>query len=224
MGANMTTFMNIAITCPNCHEEFTGEILTSTNTLGGQTTDFRSLAAGFQPEVAMMQTCPRCGFTAFEEEFKGAISAELSTMIAERITPYAANEKAEPWRRFEYAAWIAEWRDRPELEVAHLFLLAGWVCADATVHAAASLDDLSEEFYRRQAIEHFEKALEKGHVPTVQRANIAYLIGEQYRRTNDSPAAEAWYDQAIQWVQDGSRDEGILDLAEQQKTSPRERL
>lgn len=215
----MTTLMQLHLTCPNCRHEFETQAWASTNTFGGQTTDFRSLASGMQFLALEIHTCQVCGYTARAQQFEGEPpSKEVSTLIKERLTPLVRDERAMPWRRYEYAAWIAEWEGRTALDVGDFYLRAAWCCADDSVEGEGD----SESYYRRMAIDYFERAIESGGVDPSNVPVVTYLIGEQYRRLGEPEHAAPWYERAIE--DGGASGSGpfLIELARQQKTNPQE--
>src|SRR5258708_32638578 len=93
----MTTYNTIEILCPGCKTHIRINVLTSTNSVGGQETDFQTHAIGFSPLPLMINTCPRCGYTgdchAFGEQvcvpdaLKQALCADYTPIVAARGVP-----------------------------------------------------------------------------------------------------------------------------------------
>lgn len=192
----MTTIAPAMKTCPACHLAFQTLQLQSTNTFGQRTTDFYQFNGGMQALPYEVHTCPSCGFTGFDEAFEqDQVDESIVGLVNERIKPQVTTEQPTGGRRFEYAAWISIWERRSPLETAWLFLKAAW---------CYSLDEEPEQEleYRRQAITHFERAMEDAGVPTNEEVNYCYLIGELYRRVGDSAKATLWFDRAIRVAPD----------------------
>lgn len=215
----MTTFFPMKLTCPNCAKEFSVQILGSTNNFGGRTTDFRPIAAGSQPITAYLHTCPRCGFTGGRRRYGEPVGPRLAAFIAERITPLVRDEQPVAWRRFEFAAWIEREQDGDPEQIADYYLHAAWCCEDDGV---AEVEE-NNQYYRRQAIEYFERALEHGKVAAENTGVVTYLIGELYRRVGEPETAAVWYDKAIELSRSMGQEQ-IAELAGRQKTDPQERM
>jgi hypothetical protein len=194
--------------CPNCKDKFTVNVPMSC-TRAGTDTDFRPLYIGGDITELLIHTCHRCGFTGHEEEFGAKVAAEVSTLIAQRLTPLVRDERSPSWRSYEYAAWIAEWRRMGERTVAEYYLRASWCCRTAWGNSLVDTD----EYYRRKAIEHFQRALDTGAVEADEIDVITYLIGELHRRAADFAEASRWLRQAVE-LADGKADrQWVADLA-----------
>nr|WP_179342293.1 DUF2225 domain-containing protein [Streptomyces sp. alain-838] len=216
----MTTIYPHDFDCPNCGTRFQSYVTHSTNTFGGVTSDFRPLAGGSQPDRGLIHTCDSCGFTGGADAFTGTVDEKVSRLIAERITPLVRDERSSASRRFEYAAWIATWRDHAPDKVGDLYLRAAWAWGDEPEVESTE----GQEYLRRQAIEHFERAIEGDSVTGTDAQVIRYLIGEQYRRVGEPEAAARWYDRVVAEAGSDPEQRRIADLARQQKTDPQEYL
>jgi uncharacterized protein len=223
-SANMTTMERVEFTCPNCSTAFSSYVLMSTNSFGGQQTDFRKIAAGYQPLQFLIHGCPSCGFSGFGKDFErnedllphSSFPQELSKLINERLRPLAPEERT-PWRKFEHAAQISIWMDKPSEETAQLFLMAAHACADE----GASEEDA---YNRAQAIEFFRKALDKGEIRPEHVPQVTYLVGELYRRIDLIDEATKWLERAEMLAATHSDLEWLVELAKQQRTDPQEYL
>jgi uncharacterized protein (DUF2225 family) len=221
----MTEMEPVELTCPNCSTVFSSEVLMSTNTYGGQQTDFREIAAGYQPLQFLIHGCPGCGFSGFDDDFESdegrpphsSFPKELSKLINERLRPLTPDERTPPWRRFEHAAQISIWMDKPSEETARLFLMAAHACADAE----ASKEEADN---RAQAIEFLRKALDKGEIQAELIPRVTYLVGELYRRIDLIDEAKKWLERAEMLAATHSDLEWLVELAKQQRTDPQEYL
>ncbi len=101
--------------------------------------------------------------------------------------------------------------------VARTYLTAAWCCDD---------DNMTEEesSYRRHAIEHYETALREGTLPISEVAPVTYLIGELYRRVGETEEAARWFDRVPDAAAPLPAPQWLIDLAEAQKTNPRDVL
>jgi hypothetical protein len=212
----MTTFGETVLDCPNCGAAFSVKVLTGTDNSGGQTTDFRQVAAGVQPLDGFIHTCPRCGLTGAQEAFDEPVTATLAPFIAERLTPLVRDEPPHPWQRFEYAALIAKEQGTSRADIADLYLHAAWCCAAR----GTSATEENEKNYRRQAIDNFEGALARNEIESESKATITYLVGELYRRVGEPEAAATWFNAAIRLTAPDSEGSFLADLARRQMTAP----
>jgi uncharacterized protein (DUF2225 family) len=213
----MTTFREVDLNCPCCGNRFESSTWGSTNTLGQETTDLYQYARGYQPLPLYIHTCDRCGYTGYRDDFQETeISEKVKELIKEKLTPLAMDEEAFPGQRYECAAWIAEWREIPSLAIGNLYLRAAYCCC---VYDENRED---ESRYRRQAIKHFENAIQKKEVPEDQIAAYTYLIGELYRRVGERENAGVWFDQVPELVGQDPEKEWLVKAANQQKTDPKE--
>ncbi len=216
----MTTIFPRDFDCPNCRTTFQSYVTGSTNNLGGVTTDFREIASGSQPDGGFIHTCDNCGFTGSTDAFEGLVDEKVSRLIAERITPLVRDERSSTSRRFEYAAWIAKWRGHDAEKIGSLYLRAAWAWGDEPEVESTE----GQEYLRRQAIEHFERAVEDNCVTGEHAQTIKYLIGEQYHRVGESEAAARWYDRVVEEAGNDPEQRPLADLARQQKSDPQEFL
>jgi uncharacterized protein len=190
----VTTFRAEEVDCPVCETLVEIKVLMTTNTFGGQDTDFRTHAAGYDPLHIAISICPTCGFSGFELAFKQPPSLDPSqkSRIRDTLKP-EADERGRIRTSVKYAnaARIALWHTQPLENVADLFLRAAWCCADER-------DADGERTYRLAAIEHFEQALDKSALQIENRYALEYLIAELYRRIGDAETANARFDELIE--------------------------
>ena len=215
----MTRIVEATFTCPNCECEFPVEALAGTN-VGAVTTEFRRLAIGIQPEPYLVHTCPTCGLSGWDSAFEDTVSTVASQLIAEHLTPLVRDGEVPAWRRYEYAARVAEWRDAPDEDVAHLYLGAAWCYDDENEDSGGELAD----GYRRQAIAFNQRALESGQLAGNQQAEITYLVGELYRRVGDVEQAGQWLHMVDELVEPDEIGARIATLAKRQRTAPEDML
>jgi uncharacterized protein len=110
---------------------------------------------------------------------------------------------------------VAEWRGEEPRQIGEFFLRAAWCCVDER-------DTEAERYFRRKAAWAFERALVDGRVPRDERAVLTYLVAELWRRIGDVRKAATWFDAVPTELLDPARQHWILDLARQQRVSPRE--
>jgi uncharacterized protein (DUF2225 family) len=213
----MTTFNHTEVTCPCCGKKFETTILISTNTFGGQTTDFQSRAVGFSPLPLIINTCPQCGFSGGISDFEDSklLPEPLKAKIRAELTPLIQVQPPDCGTKYEFAAHIAEWEDAGPFTIADLYLKAAWCANDNSQHEP-------EMKYRHLAIEYFQKWLDHTDLADPQRLTIIYLIGELYRRVGDESLARKWFDRAIDEAGADFKNQRIAEIAKQQRDDPQE--
>lgn len=206
----MTTHATVDLTCPNCATAFADDVLMSYTRVGTDT-DFRPQVAGMDILAYMIHTCPGCGFSGHEDDFSGTVSEEVSRLIAERLTPLVRDERSDASHRYEYAAWVAQWRAESDRAIADFYLRASWCSRDSY----GGVHDDQEPYYRSKAIEHFERALDAG-TTGAETCAITYLIGELHRRNGEFDDARTWFDRAVARVSGDAEQAWVADLARKQ--------
>jgi uncharacterized protein (DUF2225 family) len=196
----MTTFVEIHLTCPACRTQFASRLITSCGNRG-QDTDFRPHYWGLDPLPHFVHTCPSCEFSGLTDDF-----VEPGTE-AERVDhdepPARPFDDTPGSRKYELAAERYAAAQQPEHRlVGDLYLRASWC---ARLEAAPA----REASLQRQAILHFEAALEDPDLGRDERAVITYLAGELYRRVGCFDFAQAmlarcseleWPEEELGWL------------------------
>ena len=150
------------------------------------------------------------------DDFKGRkVNKRLKCLISENITPLLNNKEGISLKkRFEHAAWIAEWRNCSSKDVGSLYLRAAWCCDDGK--------EKEEQYYRLKTISFFERALQRNEIHRDKVALYTYLIGENYRRVGEQDRAAWWFDRVIASAGSSQQTAWLVNLAHQQKTNPKE--
>lgn len=211
----MTTMHPIELVCPVCNTELEGRIIRSTNTFGGQTTDFHTMAVGFDVLDFVITTCHKCGFTDYSSDFgkKYTITDDLRNFIENELTPHTG-ARLQTSLKYKFAALLSEFTDADVMITANNYLRAAWFATDKT-------DEIS---YRLAAIEFFKKGLESGQLPESEAITITYLIGELYRRIDEKELATTWFNRAIREGERRGDEESlrIVEIATQQRDDPKD--
>jgi tetratricopeptide (TPR) repeat protein len=186
----------------------------STNTVDRRT-DFHPVTAGYPPIPLQISICPTCGYSGSIADYESPveITPEIKKKIAAELTPQIKDGIPNQAIGYAFAARIAEWEGAEAIRIADLFLLAAWCAVDEY----EAVDDIP---HRLSAIEYFKRALEEDQVPSENRQNVTYLIGELYRRVGDVAQAGEWFDKAI-GLPDNDQ---ITKLARQQRDDPKETM
>jgi len=214
----MTTLAETEILCPCCGSTYESIGWASTNTLGPFSTDLHTRASGSDPLRYEAHTCPKCGYTIpWGEEFDiPPVSDEVKILVRNNITPIIQERRISHRLKYEFLAWIAEWRGKTPYEIGFYYLKAAW-CAD-DCHAK---DD--EMYYRSQAVKYFELELKDPHPgKKYECAVLFYLIGENYRRLGETGKADVWFSKVPKMVKKEKKNYWIAKLAKQQRKNPKE--
>lgn len=213
----MTALRRIELRCPSCGHEFESQAVVSTNAFGGKRTDFHERAAGTQPLPYQVHMCDQCGYSGAERDFTE--QTDISPLVREHVWSELSPRVSIPMtgsEKYEAAAKVAEWQGADPRHIADLWLRAAWCCVDEG-------DTEAERYYRRLAAWSFEQALEfYDSVPREERAVLAYLVGELWRRIGDLRQANAWFALVPEEVVDTARQQWIIDAARRQQTAPQE--
>lgn len=216
-GDKMTTFHVIQHDCPCCGEETDVSILTSTNTFGGQLSDFHTMAAGWPPLPLQMSTCETCGFSGYANDFtKPTLDEALKQRIRYEITPMIGQQALGAGRRYELYALIREMAGDDEWQMANHYMRATWAAFDERTS--------NQSTYREFALQFFLKAYDKGLIPNGDLPAITYLIGELYRRLDDTDHAAEWFNKVEEKAKSDPAWEKMAAIAVRQRDNPQERL
>jgi uncharacterized protein (DUF2225 family) len=131
--------------------------------------------------------------------------------LSPRVTPGVLGSD-----KYDAAARVAVWEGADQRHIGDLWLRAAWCCVDEG-------DVEAERYYRLRAAWAFEKALAYyDTVPREDRAVLAYLVGELWRRVGDVAKANSWLARVPDEVWDPDEQQWILEAASRQRTDPRE--
>lgn len=212
----MTTLSETQIQCPICSRFFKTEIVMSTNQMG-QHTDFKPVVGGVPSYHFFIHTCPSCGFSGYEDDFKRSYNALFKEKVRAHLSGKVAGKNLSGSDKYLLAAWCAENLKRKKSEIADLYLRAAWCAEDEE-------ERKKESEAREKAAVLFEKALSIGEVPSEQRAAITYLVGELKRRIGKTKEAAVWFDKVKSEVKDAKEQAWILAAAKQQKKNPKQNM
>jgi len=161
--------------------------------------------------------CSECGYSGGEADF--AAPTEVSPILKQQVLRELAPLRPSPIcgsEKYEAAAKVAQWQGMEARHVADLLLRAAWCCVDEG-------DVEAERYFRRHAAWKFEEALGAyDAVPREERAVLAYLVGELWRRIGNTKKATRWFESVPGEVVDLQNHQWVMDAAEQQKLNPRE--
>ncbi len=128
------------ITCPVCRQVFTAVTCSGANTDEGVDRDLFGRASGPQPEYYRIATCPRCGYSGYETDFResGVVPADVRNRILKRpqltlpkgFTPASDPLDLDAAVRYELAITCYQWQKRSDEALAWLHLRAAWIQRD----------------------------------------------------------------------------------------------
>ena len=214
----MTTLNLIELTCPVCENAFRSQTVVATNAFGGKRTDFHERAAGMQPLPYFVHMCTHCGYAGVERDFSEQIDLgdEIRGHVWSDLATALLRELPSGSLKYDHAAKVAEWQGNDPRYLADLYLRAAWCCVDER-------DIEAERYFRRKAAARFAEALEQfDGVAIEERAVITYLIGELWRRIGNDDRALEWFDKVPDEVTEPVAQAWVLEVAQQQRESPRE--
>jgi len=214
----MTTLRPIELRCPICTTGFTSRAVQSTDSLGGEATDFRARSVGVQPLPCFVHRCERCGYAGTEEQFseEASVRPGLEGRVWDELAPRLGPELPTGSEKYEFAAMVAAWQSESPRRVADLWLRAAWCATDE--------DDVEgERYFRRHAVWAYEQALASyDGVDRDDRAIVTYLVGELWRRIGDERRAGEWFDKVPGEITGPTKDQWLVKAARQQKEAPQE--
>lgn len=142
--APATTTNRVEVTCPVCTASFTAPQLMSTNSFGGQDTDFMVRARGAQPLLLAPVTCVTCGYSGYLDGFdragpppspasppaddalKAAIRQEKRLQLPVPLPATDTFQALPPWARYDLIAQVYRLQNREERAIARQWQNAAW--------------------------------------------------------------------------------------------------
>jgi hypothetical protein len=181
----MTTMRQTTETCALCGTINHRHMLTSYNTFGGQDTEFRSFAIGFDPLALQVHSCLKCGYAGYR--ISEGVTDELRPKI-ERLMK-RINSAGTPGGDIPYVrmALLAELRKADDEMVGELWLRAAWMAEDAGKVEEAIL-------FRTNAAARLAQWLTAATTAAVD-TNLGMKLlrlGEIYRRVGEFEQATWW--------------------------------
>lgn len=160
----------------------------------------------------LVHTCPACGWSG-QGEHPQPVPESVRQFVRERITTRLSGKPPAPWRRWEFHALIQEAAGAGDFEIGGIYLIAAQ-CA----RLGGQFEE--EKKYRRQSIDHYILALKEGEVPEDVLYKTTYLVGELYRRVDDTWKSKEWFQKVLDMDLEHDRRKFFVDLTHQQMTNP----
>lgn len=215
----MTTFFNQELVCPVCGTVFQTQVLGSANQFD-LATDLKPLTMGVPYYMFVVHTCPECFFSGTVEEFECGIEAATADRIRQEMEFWRRKlgpVEPTPAHSYMLAGFCALVMAKPPHIVADLFLAASW-CADDD-----SMPEFADEL-RKEALTHFQTALNSPQLPDRERARVCYIIGELLRRLGREKEAHEFFKRVKLEVVDPAEQEWLIKGAERQMREPADRF
>lgn len=133
----MTTMQKTTEVCALCGTVNYRSVLTSYNNFGGQDTEFRPFAIGFDPLALLVHSCWQCGYTGYRisEGVNESIRPSLDLLMNDlKHGKICGGENM-----YMRMALIAEIRGEGDEAIGELWLRAAWMADDASVPNEAKL-------------------------------------------------------------------------------------
>lgn len=193
-----TTVVKKTYLCQYCGHEYQDNAAASTNTFGGQDSEFRFYAAGAQPFAYFIHTCPNCGFPHEYSLFRPAgaqtqeeLDNKEKSTVKDCLTTFCENNQVTPdtftpCQKYEVLAEIHKLRGKPPLAIAEAYIHAAWMADDHQHQEKIVL-------YRLKAIDYLKEALATKEIKADKVPMFTYLIGELYRRAGKFAEAQEFF-------------------------------
>jgi hypothetical protein len=216
----MTTFFPITLTCPVCGKDFKSQSVGSCGH-GSKRTDFRPNYWGANPVRYFYHNCPDCGYcnsqNFFKKEFK-------NQQFKEKIKSMGPLEKGSSGidlsTKIERAMHCLEvMRDFDLIDINDFAMANNWINAYWWAE-----NQQSEKRFGEITLDYFERAFDKDLIPENQYLTIMYLRGEIHRRIGNFKKAVELFRKVIDLGGKFPDPNNIVELAEKQKSNPKEDL
>lgn len=207
--------------CPACAADVQLTKLRQVPRCVRRATDFREVYSDSAPWYEyQVHLCELCGFAGTEQLYRECSGPNfgLAAVLESELGWNLEYAKRSPVERYYHAVHVAKLIDETELVIGHIALTGAWC-------AMAAGDSESEVYFRREAVDAYANALDEFDlVPREERAGLAYMIGELWRRVGEPDLANHWFRSVeIECATADQKDEqSWLRLAKQQATDPQE--
>lgn len=205
--ANAHTCENETVKCPIDGKDVTFCVTMSMTTFGSFK-DFQKRGAIGEHYEELINTCPKCHFSGYIEDFKEKISEEDKIKIKEYLTKFD-NIKIDDARQCLIAGEIMELQKKSKNEIAFCYVTGSYLLREK---------DKQIEFRKElqsKAKDNLISALDKNeYEDKTVVANINYLVAEMERRIGNFDEAIKYYDLAIN---DPNKKDWVEEVAKEQK-------
>jgi len=183
-------------TCPICKTSFKSySIRSSAVYVERRETDFHVIYRGHSPLHYSIIVCPICEYAASNSTFNNDLPDKQQVQLARALKALKADNRPDfggerdaklAMQCFQLAVRTAQLKKVSPGELAGLLLGTAWVAREAN-HSQVETE------YRREALKYYLQAYHDSYqLGNLNELQVAYLIGELYRREKE-------YQQAINW-------------------------
>lgn len=205
--ANAHTCENETVKCPIDGKNVTFCVTMSMTTFGSFK-DFQKQGAIGEHYEELINTCPKCHFSGYIDDFKTKLSEEEKIKIKEYLTKFD-NTKIDDAKQCLIAGEIKELQKKSNKEIAFCYVTGSYLLRN---------NDKQVEFRKElqsKAKDNLISALDKNEYEDKSViANINYLIAEMERRIGNFDEAIKHYDLAIN---DSNKKDWVEEVAKEQK-------
>ena len=187
------------VSCPVCTSKFNAKVVkVNSPRIVSKDSDFFIRYRVVNPYFYDVWMCNSCGYSAIKGDFP-KIKPYQKDLILNEITrkwrPHSFPEAltvSDAINRYKLALVNSMAIDATNSSLAMIFLKLGWMFR-------LSEDINKEKLFLSQALQYFLKAFSLENFPIygMQRDSLSYLIGDLYRRTDNSEEALRWYSTVI---------------------------
>lgn len=200
MSSNSPLFFR-QYTCPICKTSFQSySIRSSAVFVEKRETDFHVLYRGQSPLHYSIIVCPICEYAASNSTFNNALPNEQQVQLARALKALKKSNRPDfggerdaklALQCFQLAVRTAQLKKVPSGELAGLLLGTAWVAREA------NQPEIEVE-YRREALKYYLQAYQDSYqIGNLNELQVAYLIGELYRRDEEYQQAVNWFNLVI---------------------------
>jgi len=158
----------------------------------GNTMDFQKQGAIGSYYEESINSCKKCNFSGYYEDFEKEYTTEEKQSIINVISKYKG-KKLNEYQECNVAAEIKIALNETNNEIANCYLVGSYMARDYNA------DENERYHFQEKAIQYFEKGIDKNEFKEDlnYEATINYLIGELYRRIGKFSEAIKYFDLAI---------------------------
>jgi uncharacterized protein (DUF2225 family) len=194
--------------CPLDNSMVIFNITMSMTTFGGYA-DFEKKGAIGDYYFQFVNSCPKCHFSAFDEDFKKKFSDVEKESLRNFLNQFKDKDFEEP-TQCEIAGEIYKFLNSKNTDIAFCYLVGSY-----HLRNDENQTERRKQF-QKNVILFYLAGLNKNEIEKPNRASYIYLVGEMYRRLGDFENAILYYNKAIDdknkkdWVKKASEEQKAL--------------
>lgn len=205
--ANIHTCNDEVVECPIDGKKVTFCVTMSMTTFGSLK-DFQQQGAIGSHYEELINTCPKCHFSGYLDDFKEKLSPEEKNKIVTFLNKFNDLKIGEA-QQCLIAAEIAEFRNKQKKDIAFRYVIGSYLLRKKKNDVA-----LRKELQLKAKNNLIDALTNNEYEDKTVVANINYLIAEMDRRTGNFDEAIKYYDLAIN---DSNKKDWVEPVAKEQK-------